>query len=167
MTVSLQKITPCLWFDGQAEKAANYYVNIFPNSRICDISHYGEAGKEQHGKAAGSVLTVSFELEGQAFMALNGGPDFTFNEAVSFVVNCETQEEIDHYWEHLSAGGPKKAQQCGWLKDKFGVSWQVVPAILPKMLTDHDPAKTERVMAALMGMKKLDLNALKHAFAGE
>lgn len=167
MTTCLQKITPFLWFDHEAEEAANFYVSIFPNSRICSVSRYTEAGREQHGQKPGTAMVVAFELEGQAFSALNGGPTFKLSEAVSFVINCETQDEIDHYWNHLSEGGPKKAQQCGWLKDKFGASWQVVPAMLPKMLTDHDPAKGERVMEALMQMKKIDLNALKHAFAGE
>jgi predicted 3-demethylubiquinone-9 3-methyltransferase (glyoxalase superfamily) len=167
MTTCLQKITPCLWFADQAEEAANFYVSIFPNSRVCSMSRYGEAGRKEHGQAPGTVMVVAFELEGQAFTALNGGPVFKLNEAVSFVVNCETQEEIDHYWNHLSEGGEKKAQQCGWLKDRYGASWQIVPAILPKMLTDNDPAKPERVMEALLKMKKIDINALKHAFAGE
>ncbi|HEV7815336.1 MAG TPA: VOC family protein, partial [Janthinobacterium sp.] len=122
---SIQTITPCLWFADQAEEAANFYTGIFPNSRISTMSRYGEAGREVHGQAAGSVMVVAFELDGQAFTALNGGPVFQFNEAVSFVIRCETQQEVDHYWERLSAGGDARAQQCGWLKDKYGLSWQV------------------------------------------
>ncbi|SME99269.1 VOC family protein [Pseudogulbenkiania subflava] len=163
---SIQRITPCLWFDGQAEPAAGFYIAIFKNSRIVGIIRYGEAGHEIHGRPAGSVLTVEFELDGQAFTALNGGPVFTFNEAVSFQVNCETQEEVDYYWEKLSAGGDEAAQQCGWLKDKYGVSWQVVPTALPKMLSDADYAKSERVMTALLRMKKLDIAALQRAYDG-
>src|SRR5688572_27012769 len=131
---SLQKITPCLWFDNQAEEAAQFYTGIFRNSRIVRISRYGEAGREVHHKPAGTVMTVALELNGQAFTALNGGPDFKFNEAISFQVLCETQEEVDYYWEKLSEGGDKQAQQCGWLKDKYGVSWQVVPTVLIEMV---------------------------------
>jgi predicted 3-demethylubiquinone-9 3-methyltransferase (glyoxalase superfamily) len=160
------KITPCLWFDSEAEDAARFYTSIFKNSKIGTISRYGEAGKEFHGKAPGSVLTVEFELDGQGFTALNGGPLFKFNEAISFQVSCETQAELDHYWEKLSAGGDPKAQQCGWLKDKFGVSWQVVPAILPKLMSDPDAKKTERMMQALFQMKKLDIGELQRAHAG-
>ena len=127
MSVTTQKIVPCLWFDSQAEEAAKYYTGIFKNSKITNVSHYTEAGREIHGRKAGSVMTVAFELDGQPFTALNGGPDFKFNEAISFQVICETQKEIDHYWDKLSQGGDPKAQQCGWLKDKFGLSWQVVP----------------------------------------
>lgn len=163
---SIQRITPCLWFDDQAEQAAGYYTAIFKNSRIVGITRYGEAGHEIHGRPAGSVLTVEFELDGQAFTALNGGPVFTFNEAVSFQVSCETQEEVDYYWEKLSAGGDEAAQQCGWLKDQYGVSWQVVPTALPKMLSDADYAKSERVMTALLQMRKLDIAALQRAYAG-
>ena len=163
---SVQKITPCLWFDQQAEEAARFYTSIFKNSRIGNISHYGEAGREIHGMPAGTVLTVDFELEGQSFTALNGGPMFKFNEAISFQVHCETQQELDYYWEKLSQGGDKKAQQCGWLKDKFGASWQVVPAVLPKLLMDPDRAKSERTMQALLQMKKLDIEKLKQAHAG-
>lgn len=162
----IQKITPCLWFDDQAEEAARFYIGIFPHSRIVRVSHYGEAGFEVHGRPAGSVLTVEFELDGQIFTALNGGPAFTFNEAISLQVNCETQEELDAYWQKLSAGGDEAAQQCGWLKDRYGVSWQVVPTILAEWITDPDPAKCDRIMTALLGMKKLDIDALKRAHAG-
>ncbi|EEG09224.1 VOC family protein [Pseudogulbenkiania ferrooxidans] len=163
---SIHRISPCLWFDDQAEQAAEYYTAIFKNSRIVSLTRYGQAGHEIHGRPAGSVLTVEFELDGQAFTALNGGPVFTFNEAVSFQVSCETQEEVDYYWEKLSAGGDEAAQQCGWLKDRYGVSWQVVPTALPKMLSDADYAKSERVMTALLQMKKLDIAALQRAYAG-
>jgi predicted 3-demethylubiquinone-9 3-methyltransferase (glyoxalase superfamily) len=163
---SVQKITPCLWFDQQAEEAARFYTSIFKNSRIGNISHYGEAGREIHGMPAGTVLTVDFELEGQSFTALNGGPMFKFNEAISFQVHCETQQELDYYWDKLSEGGDKKAQQCGWLKDKYGASWQVVPAVLPKLLMDPDPKKSQRTMQALLQMKKLDIEKLKQAHAG-
>jgi predicted 3-demethylubiquinone-9 3-methyltransferase (glyoxalase superfamily) len=158
-----QKITPFLWFDTQAEEAAEFYTLIFENSRITRISRY-EVGREVHGKEAGSVLTVAFEIEGQAFIALNGGPYFKFNEAVSFQVMCETQDEIDYFWSRLSEGGQEG--QCGWLKDKYGLSWQVVPSALPQMLTDADGAKSERVMKALLQMKKFDLQALERAYTG-
>jgi predicted 3-demethylubiquinone-9 3-methyltransferase (glyoxalase superfamily) len=161
----LQKITPCLWFDNQAEEAVDYYISIFRNSRVTAVARYPEAGQEVHGRAAGSVMTVAFELDGQTFTALNGGPLFKFNEAVSMQVNCESQDELDHFWERLSAGGPKEAQQCGWLKDKFGLSWQIVPTVLPQLMTDADPARSARVMDALMSMKKLDIAALKKASA--
>jgi len=160
------KITPCLWFDSEAEDAAKFYTSIFKNSKIGEISRYGEAGKEFHGKEPGSVLTVAFELDGQAFTALNGGPMFKFTEAISFQVSCQTQEELDHFWEKLAAGGDPKAQQCGWLKDKFGVSWQVVPAILPQLLSGPDAKKTARTMQALFQMKKLDIKQLQAAHAG-
>ena len=159
-----QKITPCLWFDTQAEEAARFYVSVFEKSRINTISRYGEAGRDVHGKKPGSVLTVEFEIAGQSFTALNGGPLFKFNEAVSFQVFCDTQDEIDHYWSRLSQGGHES--RCGWLKDKYGVSWQVVPSALPAMLTDADRAKSERVFDALMKMKKFDLDALTRAHAG-
>ncbi len=139
---SAQRITPCLWFDGQAEEAAKFYTSIFKSSKITDVSRYTEAGREVHGQPAGKVMVAAFELDGQAFIALNGGPQFKFNEAVSFQVRCETQEEVDYYWEKLSAGGDPKAQQCGWLKDKYGVSWQVVPTVLIEMLGDRDAAKS-------------------------
>jgi predicted 3-demethylubiquinone-9 3-methyltransferase (glyoxalase superfamily) len=162
----IQRITPCLWFDDQAEAAARFYTGIFGNSRIMGISRYGEAGREFHGKAPGSVMTVAFELDGQTFTALNGGPVFTFNEAISLQVNCETQDEVDHYWDQLSMGGDEKARQCGWLKDRYGVSWQIVPTALVEMLRDADTAKSQRVMQALLQMKKLDIADLKRAYAG-
>jgi predicted 3-demethylubiquinone-9 3-methyltransferase (glyoxalase superfamily) len=160
----MQKITPCLWFDSNAEEAANFYTAIFKNSKIGNISRYGEAGYEIHRKPAGTVLTMEFELNGQAFTALNGGPMFKFNEAISFQVGCESQEEVDYYWEKLSEGGDKKAQQCGWLKDKYGLSWQIVPTVLGKMLQDKDAKKSESVMKALLQMKKLDIESLKQAY---
>ncbi|SOD41992.1 VOC family protein [Nitrosovibrio sp. Nv4] len=163
---STQKITPCLWFDDQAEEAVEFYTGIFRNSKILNISRYGEAGHEIHGKPAGTVMTVTFELQGQAFTALNGGPAFKFNEAISFQVDCETQEEVDYYWEKLSEGGDEKAQQCGWLKDKYGVSWQVVPGILLKMLNDPNPEKSQRTMEAMLRMKKIDIAELKRASGG-
>jgi predicted 3-demethylubiquinone-9 3-methyltransferase (glyoxalase superfamily) len=160
----MQKITPCLWFDSNAEEAVYFYTSVFKNSKIGNISRYGEAGHEIHGKPAGTVLTIEFELDGQAFTALNGGPMFKFNEAVSFQVGCESQQEIDYYWDKLSAGGDKKAQQCGWLKDKYGLSWQIVPNVLSVMLRDQDAKKSERVMKALLQMKKLDIKTLKQAY---
>ena len=162
----IQKITPCLWFDDQAEEAVEFYIAIFRNSKIVQVARYGEAGREIHGKPAGTVMTVAFELEGQAFTALNGGPMFTFNEAISFQVNCETQGEVDYYWEKLSEGGDVRAQQCGWLKDKYGASWQVVPKVLVEMITDPDSAKSGRVMEAMLQMKKIDIDELKRAHAG-
>jgi predicted 3-demethylubiquinone-9 3-methyltransferase (glyoxalase superfamily) len=162
----IQRITPCLWFDHQAEEAAKFYIGIFRNSRIVQVSRYGEAGREVHGRAAGTVMTVAFELDGQTFTALNGGPIFKFNEAVSLQINCETQEEVDHYWSKLSQGGDEKAQQCGWLKDKYGLSWQVVPRVLVEMLTDPDRAKSQRAMQAMLQMKKIDIDKLKRAYAG-
>ena len=161
-----QTIAPCLWFDNQAEAAANFYTAIFKNSKIGTISRFGEAGKEVHGKKPGTVMTVAFELDGQGFTALNGGPNFKFNEAISFQIHCETQEEVDHYWNKLSAGGDKNAQQCGWLKDKFGVSWQVVPNALFKMMNDLDPAKSQRTMKAMLQMKKIEIDELEKAYAG-
>lgn len=162
----IQTITPCLWFDDQAEPAARFYAAIFPNAKIGAISHYGTEGFEVHGKQAGTVMTVAFELDGQTFTALNGGPLFKFNEAISFQINCETQAEVDHYWSKLSAGGDQQAQQCGWLKDRYGVSWQVVPRILPELLNDPGPARSQRTMAAMLKMKKLDIEALRQAHAG-
>ena len=159
-----QKIAPCLWFDTQAEEAANFYISIFNNSRIKRISRYGEAGREVHGKPPGSVMVVEFEIDGQTFTGLNGGPRFKFSEAVSFQVSCDTQDEIDYFWSKLSQGGEEGP--CGWLKDKYGLSWQVVPSVLPQMMTDADGAKTDRVMAAVMKMKKFDLATLKRAAAG-
>lgn len=163
---TFQRITPCLWFDRQAEDAAKFYTSIFKNSRIGAISRYGEAGHEHHGMLPGTVLTIAFELDGHTFTALNGGPRFTFNEAISLQVNCDTQDEIDTYWNALSADGDPRAQQCGWLKDRFGLSWQVVPTAMTRLMTDPDPRKAERVMSALLKMKKLDLAALEKAFAG-
>jgi len=158
------KVTPFLWFDTQAEEAAIFYSAIFKNSRINKLTRYGEAGHDTHGMTAGSVMTVAFELNGQSFVALNGGPCFKFNEAISFQITCETQDEIDYFWRALSDGGEES--RCGWLKDKFGLSWQVVPAILPRLLMGEDKAKCERAMAALMQMKKLDIAALQRAHAG-
>jgi len=160
----MEKITPCLWFDNNAEEAVNFYTSIFKNSKIGNISRYGEAGYEIHGKPAGTVMTIEFELNGHAFTALNGGPVFKFNEAISFQVGCESQEEVDYYWGKFSEGCDKKAQQCGWLKDKHGVSWQIVPTVLGKMLQDKDAKKSESVMKALLQMKKLDIKTLKQAY---
>src|SRR5438105_3360433 len=161
-----QRITPCLWFDSQGEEAAKFYTSVFKNSKIVEISRYGEAGREIHHREPGTVMTVAFELDGQTFTALNGGPLFKFTEAVSLQVNCETQEEVGYYWERLSAGGDEKAQQCGWLKDKYGLSWQVVPRALPEMLNDPDAGKSQRTMTAMLQMKKIDIAALKRAYAG-
>jgi predicted 3-demethylubiquinone-9 3-methyltransferase (glyoxalase superfamily) len=162
----MQNMVSCLWFDGNAEEAARFYVSVFKDSRLGDIARYGEAGQDIHGKAAGSVLTVEFQLNGRDFVALNGGPQFKFNEAVSFQVLCETQEEIDHYWERLAAGGDPAARQCGWLKDKYGLSWQIVPTLLLEMLKDEDRERANRVMAAMLKMKKLDIAGLRRAHAG-
>jgi predicted 3-demethylubiquinone-9 3-methyltransferase (glyoxalase superfamily) len=153
----MQKITPCLWFDDQAEEAVELYTAIFRHSKIVKVARYGEAGHEVHGKPAGTVMVVAFELDGQAVTALNGGPMFTFNEAISLQVHCETQAEVDYYWEQLSAGGDATAQQCGWLKDNYGVSWQVVPTRLPEMLSDPDAATSGRAMEAMLHMKKIDI----------
>jgi len=157
--VPIQLITPFLWFDHQAEEAATFYASIFPNSSLLKIVRCGKAGPGPPG----SALTVEFQLQGQKFVALNGGPHFKFTEAVSFVVNCQTQQEVDAYWQKLSAGGAEI--QCGWLKDKFGLSWQIVPTVLPKLLGDPDPEKSSRVMQALLAMKKLDIGALEQAYA--
>jgi predicted 3-demethylubiquinone-9 3-methyltransferase (glyoxalase superfamily) len=162
----MQKITPCLWFDDQAEEAVEFYTAIFRHSKIVKVARYGEAGHEVHGKPAGTVMIVAFELDGQAFAALNGGPMFTFNEAISLQVHCEAQAEVDYDWEKLSAGGEATAQQCGWLKDKFGISWQVVPSGLPEMLSDPDAAKSGRAMEAMLHMKKIDIDALTRAYEG-
>ena len=153
----MQKITPCLWFDTEGEEAASLYISLFKNSRIVDIARYGEAGPRE----AGTVMTVSFELDGQPFVALNGGPDFTFNEAVSFQIDCANQEEVDHFWEGLSEGGSEGP--CGWLKDRFGVSWQVIPAALTELLSDPDPARAQRAMACMLTMGKIDIAALRAA----
>lgn len=162
----MQKINPCLWFDHQAEEAANFYTAIFSNSKIRNISRYGKAGFEFHGKPEGSVMTVQFELDGQTFTALNGGPTFQFNEAISFQVSCKTQDEVDHYWNNLSQGGDEQAQQCGWLKDKFGVSWQIVPEVLGELLGSADAEKSQRAMQAMLQMKKLDIAKLQSAYDG-
>jgi len=162
----VRKITPCLWFDDQGEQAAGFYTAIFKSSKVTAVSRYGEAGKEVHGRPMGSVMTVAFELEGQPFTALNGGPIFKFTEAISFQVDCETQAEVDHYWTKLSEGGDPGAQQCGWLKDKYGVSWQIVPRVLIEMLMDPDQGKSQRVMTAMLRMKKIDIAELKRAYAG-
>ena len=160
------RINPCLWFDGQAEAAAKYYTEIFRNSRITRTTHYTEAGRDVHHRPAGSVMTVEFELDGQRFMALNGGPEFKFNEAVSLVIHCQTQDEIDYFWERLGKGGDHKAQVCGWVKDKFGLSWQVVPTAMIAMLQDPDKTKVNRAFQAMLKMKKLDIAALQRAFDG-
>jgi len=159
----VQKITPCLWFDTEAEAAANHYVSIFKNSKIVKIGRYGKEGKEVHRKEAGSVMAVEFEIEGQKFVALNGGPQFKFDEAISFQISCETQAEIDYFWSKLTDGG--KEVQCGWLKDKFGLSWQVVPKMLTELLGHSNPDKAGRVMKAMLQMKKFDIAALQKAAA--
>ena len=164
MRTTTQKITPFLWFDSQAEDAATFYVSIFENSRIGSVVRYDEEAAKAAGRPKGSVMTVALELDGQAFTALNGGPLFQFTEAMSLVVNCETQEEVDHFWEKLSAGGQEV--QCGWLKDRFGVSWQVVPTVLVEMLQDKDRERSSRVMAAMLKMKKISIEALKNAYEG-
>jgi predicted 3-demethylubiquinone-9 3-methyltransferase (glyoxalase superfamily) len=163
MPITAQKITPCLWFDSEAEEAAKFYASIFKNSKIGKISRYGKEGHEVHGRAAGSVMTVEFEIEGQQFLALNGGPHFKFNEAVSFQVHCETQAEVDYFWSKLAQCGQEGP--CGWLKDKFGLSWQVIPDVLPKLLMDKDAAKAGRVMTTMLKMKKIDIAALERAAA--
>ena len=157
----MQKITPFLWFNDDAEEAVKFYSSIFKNSKIRKIARYDKAGEKAAGQPAGSVMTIEFEIEGQEFIALNGGPHFKFTEAVSFVVSCKMQSEVDYYWKKLSAGG--KEVQCGWLKDKFGLSWQIVPTILGELMSDKDPAKSERVMEAMLKMVKLDINKLKAA----
>src|SRR5688572_8245519 len=163
---TMKRITPCLWFDDQAEEAARFYTGVFERSRITSIIRYPEAGNEVHGKPAGSVMVVQFELDGHPFTALNGGPVFTFNEAVSLQVNCETQEEIDYYWEKLSAGGDPKAQVCGWLKDRYGLSWQVVPTAMDEIMEDHQSPGAQRAMTAMLGMKKIDIAELQRAYGG-
>lgn len=161
----MKKITPCLWFDNKAEEAARFYVSLIKNSRIGSITRYGEEGAGASGRQAGTVMTVTFQLNGQDFMALNGGLQFTFSPAISLVVNCETQEEIDTLWDRLSEGGEKNV--CGWLKDKYGVSWQIVPAVLGEMMQDKDPEKSERVMKAILQMTKLDIMELQRAYDGK
>jgi predicted 3-demethylubiquinone-9 3-methyltransferase (glyoxalase superfamily) len=161
----MQKITPFLWFNDNAEEAVKFYTSVFKDSKIGKVARYDEAGEKASGRPAGSVMTVEFQLEGQEFVALNGGPVFKFTEAISFVVNCETQEEVDYYWERLSAGG--KEVQCGWLKDKFGLSWQIVPTVLDELLSDKDAAKAQRAMEAMLKMVKLDIKKLKQAANGK
>ncbi len=159
----MQKITPFLWFDNQAEEAVKFYTAIFKRSRIGKVARYDEAGAKASGQPAGSAMTVKFTLEGQDFIALNGGPHFKFTEAVSFVVSCKTQAELDRYWKRLAAGG--KEVQCGWLKDQYGLSWQIVPTILGRLMSDKDPARSRRVMQAMLKMVKLDIRKLKDAYA--
>jgi len=165
MAVAKQTISPCLWFDGNGEEAARFYVSIFPDSRILDIGYYGKSGTDVHGHKPGSVMTVTFVLDGQRFMALNGGPQFKFNESLSFQVFCDTQGEIDRYWQALTAGGGQQGP-CGWLKDKFGLSWQIVPSIVPQMIAGGDQAKADRAMDAVMQMNKLDIARLQAAYEG-
>ncbi|PYK14560.1 MAG: hypothetical protein DME55_15025 [Verrucomicrobia bacterium] len=162
----MQKITPFLWFDHQAEEAAKFYTSVFKNSKVGRILRYDEASAKGAGRPVGSVLTIEFEIAGQKFTALNGGPEFKFNESISFVVNCETQNEVDYFWEKLMADGGQESQ-CGWLKDKFGVSWQITPTVLIDMLNDKDAKKAERVMKAMMQMQKIDIKTLKEAYAGK
>ena len=161
-----QRITPMLWFDDQAEEAVRFYTSVFRNSRILSTTRYTEEAARAAGRPVGTVMVIAFQLEGQDFTALNGGPIFTFNEAISLVIRCRNQEEVDYYWSRLTDGGDPRAQQCGWLKDRFGVSWQVVPARVPELLTDPDEAKGQRVMAAVLTMKKLDLAEVERAAAG-
>ncbi len=164
MPIAVQKIMPCLWFDTEAEAAANHYVAIFKNSKVLKTARFGNEGREIHGKKPGSVMVVEFELEGQRFIALNGGPQFKFDEAVSFQILCETQAEVDYFWSKLTQGGSEGP--CGWLKDKFGLSWQVVPTVLPEMLGDPNAAKADRVMKVMLQMKRFDIAALQQAYAG-
>jgi predicted 3-demethylubiquinone-9 3-methyltransferase (glyoxalase superfamily) len=159
----MKTITPCLWFDDQGEAAAKFYVSVFKNSRIKHIQRYSEVGKEYHGKPPGSVMVVSFEINGQEFTALNGGPQFKISEAVSFQVMCESQQEVDYYWDKLSEGGDENAQACGWLKDQFGVSWQIIPTEFLQLISGPDAQKTQRAMTAMFQLKKLDINVLKRA----
>jgi len=160
-----QRITPFLWFDDEAEAAVNYYTSIFDNSRIVTTTRYNKESAQASGREEGSVMTIGFELDGQKFAAINGGPHFKINEAISFVVNCQWQTEVDHYWDHLSEGGDPKAQQCGWLKDRFGVSWQIIPTLLIELLSDPDPEKSRKAMQAMLQMKKIDMEALRQAVA--
>ena len=164
MKMAAHALTTCLWFDTQAEQAANFYVSVFKDAKIGGVTRYANEGQEIHGKPAGSVMVVEFEIHGQKFVGLNGGPHFKFNEAVSFQVHCETQEEIDYFWAKLGDGGEEGP--CGWLNDKFGVSWQVVPAVLPKMLSDGDAKKSQRVTKAFLQMKKFDIEELERAYDG-
>lgn len=167
MALHTGRIQPCLWFDNQGEQAAHFYTGVFPDSRVTAVARYGEAGHDIHGRPAGSVMTVQFELDGQPFLALNGGPMFRFNEAVSLMVSCDTQDEIDHYWSRLSDGGDPAARQCGWLKDRYGLSWQIVPAQMASWMGGPDMAAAQRVMQALLGMQKLDIAALERAHDGD
>ncbi len=163
----ITKISPCLWFDSQAEEAAHFYTSVFRKSKIVNITRYGKAGFEVHKRPAGSVMTVDFELDGLRFTALNGGPHFTFNEGVSLQIICDDQQEVDYFWEKLTAGGNPAAQQCGWLKDKFGLSWQVVPDGMDEMLGDPQSDAASRAMAAMLRMKKLDIGELRRAYEGK
>jgi len=158
-----QRITPFLWFDDQAGEAVSFYTSVFPDSRIVTVTRYNKESAEVSGRPEGQVMTIGFELDGQEFAALNGGPHFTFNEAISLVVHCDSQDEVDHYWERLSEGGDENAQQCGWLKDRFGVSWQVVPRDLVELLGDPDPERARRATRAMLRMKKIDLAELRRA----
>jgi predicted 3-demethylubiquinone-9 3-methyltransferase (glyoxalase superfamily) len=162
----MQKITPFLWFDNNAEEAANFYVSIFKNSKVGKVTRYNEASAKAAGRPKGSVMTAEFQLEGQNFVAINGGPHFKFTEAISFVIDCETQEEVDYFWEKLTADGGQESQ-CAWLKDKYGLSWQIVPRILIQMLQDKDPQKVQRVMEAMLKMKKIDIATLWQAYEGD
>ena len=161
-----QKITPNLWFAKNAEEAVNFYISVFKNSEILRSTRYGKEGQEIHKMPEGTIMTIEFKIEGQEFVALNGGPIFQFSEAISFIVNCETQDEVDYYWYKLSEGGDVNAQECGWLKDKFGLSWQIVPTILTELIMDEDREKASRTMAAMLKMKKLDIETLKNAYKG-
>ena len=163
MPIAASKINPCLWFDTEAEEAARFYCSIFKNSKVGTISRYGSEGKEIHGKEAGSVMAVEFELDGERFAALNGGPQFKFDEAISFQIACENQKEVDYFWSKLTEGGKEIA--CGWLKDKFGLSWQIIPTALPRLLGDRDREKSQRVMQAMLSMKKIEVDALERAAA--
>jgi predicted 3-demethylubiquinone-9 3-methyltransferase (glyoxalase superfamily) len=167
MENTMQTITPCLWFDTQAEEAAHFYTSIFKHSKIGRITRYGKAGYEIHGRPEGAVMTVEFQINGQTFTALNGGPIFTFNEAISFQVQCESQAEVDYYWEKLSEGGDETAQQCGWLKDKYGVSWQIIPNGLIELVSDPTSEKSQRATNAMLQMKKINIEEIKQAYAGE
>ena len=160
------RIRPCFWFADQGEEAARFYTGIFPNSRIVATTHYSDAGVDVHQRPAGSVMTVTFELDGQQFTALNGGPVFTFNEAISLEVHCKSQEEVDYYWERLGEGGDPAARQCGWLKDRYGVSWQIIPTAMERMFEDPGSPATQRAMNAMLRMKKLDIDELERAYAG-
>jgi len=160
----MQKITPCLWFDNNAEEAVQFYTSVLPGSKMTGITRYGGSGAQASGRPEGTVMTVSFQLGGQEFLALNGGPRFAFSHAISFIVNCETQEEVDELWEKLSEGGAQ--EQCGWLRDKYGLSWQIVPTVLGEMMQGNDAVRSERVMGALMTMKRIDIEGLQQAYAG-